>query len=195
MEHRDEEQLVRRAIEHRPELEALREEAYARGDAATARAGERWPRVFAVGNYEYGDPNSRIIPSVDAWKSAWDVSVVAEWSPTDALIHNSNYDRASAQLASARDALEQFEEQVRIEVTADFEQEVAARAALTAARVAVEAAEASYRGRLAQLRAGGAVTSNLLDADAELTAARLSLLNAAIDVRIAGARLRKAVGG
>ena len=44
-----------------------------------------------------------------------------------------------------------------------------------------------------QLRAGTVMTSDLIDAEAELTRARLQLLDAAIDLRLAEARLARAV--
>ena len=56
------------------------------------------------------------------------------------------------------------------------------------------AAEESYRVRFEQLNAGAAVSSDLIDANTDVTRARLQIINASVDLRIADARLRRAVG-
>ena len=48
--------------------------------------------------------------------------------------------------------------------------------------------------RREQFRAGAAVAIDVIDAETELRRARLELINAAIDMRIARARLDRAVG-
>ena len=48
--------------------------------------------------------------------------------------------------------------------------------------------------RREQFRAGAAVAIDVIQAEAELRQARLELINAAIDVRIARARLDRSVG-
>ena len=54
--------------------------------------------------------------------------------------------------------------------------------------------DAGGRVRREQFRAGAAVATDFIDAESELRRARLELINAAIDVRIARARLNRAVG-
>ncbi len=56
------------------------------------------------------------------------------------------------------------------------------------------AAEAEHQVRMAQLEAGAAVTSDVLDAETSVTRARLQLIDAAIELRLARARLNKAIG-
>ncbi|KAF0166033.1 MAG: hypothetical protein FD160_4065, partial [Caulobacteraceae bacterium] len=65
--------------------------------------------------------------------------------------------------------------------------------ALEAAKVGITAAEESYRVRREQFRAGAAVATDVVYAEADLRRARLELVNAAIDIRIARARLNRAL--
>jgi outer membrane protein TolC len=92
-----------------------------------------------------------------------------------------------AELSALEDALRQ-------EIGQGFEDYEAARQAMESALTGIRAAEESYRVRREQFRAGAAVATDVIDAESELRRARLELVNAAIDVRIARARLDRAVG-
>ena len=93
---------------------------------------------------------------------------------------------STAELAALEDAL-------RREVAEAYAAYVAASQAMSAALTGIAAAEESHRVRREQFRAGAAVATDVIDAEAELRKARLELINAAIDARIAGARLDRAV--
>jgi outer membrane protein TolC len=69
----------------------------------------------------------------------------------------------------------------------------AAHEAMEAALTGIEAAEESYRVRREQFRADEAVATDVIISEGELNRARLELINAAIDLRIARARLDRAV--
>ncbi len=83
---------------------------------------------------------------------------------------------------------------MRLEVIRAYEDYRSSHAAMDSAQTGVEAAEESYRVRLAQLEAGVSVSSDLLDAQNDLTRARIEIVNAAIDLRIARAQLLRALG-
>jgi outer membrane protein TolC len=191
----DLEPLIARAFEQRAELQAIRALVQARDRQARARAGQRWPSVFVAAGVDYANPNQRVFPPVAEFRTTWDVSVQVEWSPNDFAERHFAYDVARADAARARADLEALEDGIRQEVTAAYEGRVAAEASFEAATAGVAAAEESYRARSLQLAAGRAVTTDLLEADADLSRARLELLTAAIDRRLAHARLERAIGG
>ncbi len=83
---------------------------------------------------------------------------------------------------------------VQLEVAQGVEGLTAARLSFDAALIGLRAASESYRVRRMQLEAGAAVTSDLIDADADLTRARLQLVDAAIELHLTDARLRHAIG-
>ena len=87
-----------------------------------------------------------------------------------------------------------LEDAVRLEVAQAFEELRSAQLAFEASKVGLHAAEESYRVRFDQLQAGAAVTSDVIDAEAELTRARLEVVDAAIGVRLARDRLDASVG-
>lgn len=186
--------FMARAREQRAEVRALRLLATGREGLVTAARGERYPRLGLQANYDYANPNNRIIPQQQEWRGTWDVNVILSWSPSDFLTGNASVSRAEAELQQVRADLAALDDMLELEVTQSYSNYEAARAALEAAQVGIEAAEETYRVRLEQMRAGTAVTADLIDAETELTRARLDLLDALIGAQIAQARLVRAVG-
>lgn len=190
---RSREDYLELAKRRRAEVRAMRRIVEARESFARAEAGGRWPSLAVQGNVDYANPNQRVFPQREEWNATWDVSAVLRWNLNQALTAQQNMNVAEAELAQARADLAALEDGLRIEVTRAYEDFVAASAALEAARVGIAAAEESYRVRSEQLRAGVVVTSDLIDAEAELARARIELVNAMLDVQIATARLDRAI--
>jgi outer membrane protein TolC len=186
--------LVQQALDRRQELRALLLLVEGNESLATARAGQRWPRLAVQGNLDYANPNQRVFPQEERFDATWDVSAVLTWSPSDLFTANAEVAQASAQAEQARADIEALSDGVRLEVTQAYETHASASAQLEAATAGIAAAEESYRVRQQQLAAGAAATSEVIDAEAELSRARLQYLDAQIDVRIARARLLRAIG-
>ena len=87
-----------------------------------------------------------------------------------------------------------LEDGIRIQVTDSATSYVAAREALEASRIGVEAAEESYRVQLERYRAGAATLTDLTDAAGEQARAQLELVAAATTARIAAAALARSLG-
>jgi outer membrane protein TolC len=71
---------------------------------------------------------------------------------------------------------------------------VKAQAALRASEVSVRAYEEAYRVATELFRVGRGTTTDLIDAESELLAAKLATTNARIDLVIAAVRLDYAIG-
>ncbi len=188
-------QLLAAARDRRAELRALRAVVEGREGVTTARRMRGLPRLAVAANADYTNPNPRFVPQSQVFNGTWDVSAVLSWSPNDFLAATQDGRAASAELVQARADLAALEDGLRIEVQQAYESYGAARDALAAARLGEAAATEAWRIRQERYRAGSAVTSDLFDADAEVSRARLDLVNAAIDLRVANARLRRATGG
>lgn len=185
---------MQRALAQRSEVLALERLAHARELTATARRGARLPHLAVSANAEMSNPNQRIFPSVEEFRGTWDVSAVLSWSPNDLFAANADVSAAEAEIAQARADLAALTDGVRIELAQAYEGLTSSEQAVESARFGISAAEESYRVRLERYRAGASVTSDVLDAESELTRARLDLINSAIDVHLARMRLRRAMG-
>src|SRR5262249_1710745 len=186
--------LATTALSLRPELKAIDAQiASAKSSAEVASAG-MYPKLDLVGNAYYSNPNNRYFPTLDQWKATWDIGVVLSWSPTDALIASDQNKAASANVATLEATREQIADAVVLSVTnaaakvKEMDQEIVAAAA------EVRASEEEYRVRRTQFLAGAATSALLVDAEADLTRARLNLINARADQRIARAELALAMG-
>ncbi len=182
------------ALDARPEVAVL--EARVGASAAredVARAAAR-PTVGASAGWTLARPNMRYLPLADQWNDSWSVGVSARWSLWDG-------GRTAAEVAAAkarRGALAEELADARRRVDLDVER---ARLALTSARAAVEAADAARKAAAARLtaeqnryEAGLSTTADVLDAQADLTAAETQQVETRTGAWMAQARLDWAVG-
>jgi len=185
--------LVDRALTQRSEVKALMAALEASDLQVRSANGGKLPVLSLNGNLDVANPNQLIIPQIQEFRTTWSLSAVVSWSPNDFATSDAEAASAEAQAAQARADLRQLEDGVRLEVTQSYENYVTARESYDAAQLGIRAAEETYRVRREQLAAGTVVQTDLIQAEAELTSARLDLLNAAIDARIARAQLLRAV--
>jgi outer membrane protein TolC len=175
-------------IAQRPELAGARERENAtQARLRGARSGYK-PRVSSFGSldYDYG------------WETGGDgdsysAGLLAQWDLWDGFLTRSKIDEATAQLESAR------EEQRKLRLALEFEIEqarlnynaAAERLEVTSQTVAqAEESATLTRNRFEQ---GLALSTQLIDSETALVAARVRRAEAEADQRIAVAALRKAL--
>jgi outer membrane protein TolC len=147
-----------------------------------------------VGDVTYASPNQRYFPPQQEWNATWAVGLVASWTVGDAFLNGA----VGAELdANARG----MEAQRRGVMAAITNEVVAAHldvsnalAALNTSDTALRAAGEAYRVTTDLFRAGRATTTDLIEAESELLAARLTATDARIDLNIAMLRLHHASG-
>lgn len=187
--------LVEQAFTRRPEAQALSQTLSALDLSIRAQQNAGLPHLNVVAGFDFANPNQRIFPQNAVFKPSWDVGAVLSWSPNDWQTSGLQASEARAERAQVVADLEALRDALKLEVSQAYEDCVAANRALASATPGIVAAEESYRVRREQFRAGSAVATDVLDSEGELRAARLQLINVAIDLRIAEARLDRAVGG
>jgi outer membrane protein TolC len=182
------------ASRSRFEVRALDESAGSLHEQAkVARAGG-WPRIDGVGNLYYANPNPRIFPAVEQYKTTWDVGVQLTWSPNDLANAGpaaGSLESRSASLVAQRQSVA---DGIRLEVTQARNAIREARAALDSSAQGLAASEESYRVRRSLFKNGRATNVELTDAETDLTRARLEAINARVDLQIARVRLDHALG-
>ncbi len=186
--------LIDRAWRDRPEIASLERQSGALdANLRAARAGV-WPSLAGVFNVDIANPNQRFIPNTPDFNTTWDASLQLSWSPTGALVAGQQAARVEHQQAALRASLQQMREGFEMEVRAAYIGAQTAAAAAEAARRQIVASEESYRVRRERFLIGSAISSDLTDAETDLLRARFAVVNAAVDLREALARLRRAVG-
>jgi outer membrane protein TolC len=182
------------AFRSRPELSALSAESRGQLAQAAVERASYVPRLDAFANAQYSNPNSRVFPQTEEFRGSWDAGVQLTWVLSDAASAGARSALSEARARAAEDRRNELIDAIRIEVlSADQAVREAAVAKNTSAR-GLAAAEEGYRARRLLFQNGRATTVELLDAETDLTRARLDALGAYIDARVAAVRLAYAVG-
>ena len=190
----DPDALVGEALAKRLEIRALAEGDASLASLVSLARTQQYPRVDLAGNFIYANPNPRYFPPQDRWDKSWDASVVLTWTPTDipgarAVVREQR--AKQGELAAQRQRLL---DAIRMEVTQALQSVREAEASLTSAAEGLIASEESHRVRNELFRAGKATTVEVVDAQVELSRARIDLVNAHVADHAARLRLEHATG-
>jgi outer membrane protein len=175
-------------VSHRPELAAARERAHAaQAEIRGAKSGYQ-PRVSAFGSLDHDN----------GWVTggeggSYTAGVMLQWDLWDGFSSRAKTREASANLESAR------EEERKLRLAIGFEAEQArldldaANERLSVTEKSVEQAEESAKLTRDRFEQGLAISTQLIDVETALVAARVRRAEAESDQRIAIAALRKAL--
>jgi outer membrane protein TolC len=180
--------LVERALDHRPELAAVRNMILAARERVRAARGDLLPRIGARAQYEWDSE------ALHGGGESWLVGVQATWSLFQGGITLSRIREADAR----RREMEARGEQVALDVALEVHQAaLGVQEAAAKIRVAAERREWARRG-LDEVRKlyGGQVVGvdSLLQAELDWNRAEVSYTAALFDGKIAQAALRQALG-
>ncbi len=160
---------------------------------ASEQAG-RYPRLSAFAAAEYTNPNQRVFPQEDKFSFTWSVGAQVTWALNDVLITNTTDRRLRGETNELRADRENLERGTRIQVLAAQQAVEIAQASLSTSQTGLAAAEEGYRVRRELLNAERATAVELVDAETDLTRARIASLNAKVDLRVAMTQLAHALG-
>lgn len=186
--------LVAEARAMRDERRALERRVEAAEHQGAAAEGGRRPAVSIAGGFDYARPNPRIFPRADRWDDSWDLGVGVSWSLWDGGRTRAEVAQAANVATAARQRLAEFDSLVALEVRQRLLEIDSGRAAVIAATDAVRAATEARRVVGQRYQAGVSTQTELLDADAALLQAELDRTRAMAAVRLADARLARALG-
>ena len=190
----DVEELVNRAVEARPGLEALDARVAALNAQVDASQGAWLPDIALTGRYIYARPNQYFFTERNAFKGTWEAGVVMRWSPWDGGAKLADTRQAQAQLEAARAQLASARDRVAVEVTRQHLEAQRAAEAVVVARQNVDGAEEALRVVRRQYAEGAALSAQVLDAEQALRRAEARSAQALADRAIARAALLNALG-
>jgi outer membrane protein TolC len=175
----------RRALERRIDAAEAQHQAVATGLR---------PMIGIAGGFDYARPNPRIFPREDEWQHSWDIGVSLNWSLWDGGRTAADTAAAASLTTAARRRLSEFDSVLAVDVRQRTLEIDSGTAAVAAAGEAVRAATEARRVVAERYRAGVATQIEVLDAEFALVQAELDRTRALAAIRLAEARLARAVG-
>jgi outer membrane protein len=186
--------LVDRAKAGRDERRAIELRIEAADHQRSAAAAGRRPTILLAGGADYARPNPRIFPRADHWDDSWDAGASVSWSLWDGGRVSANIAQAAALTEAARRRLAEFDSVLAVEVRQRRLEIESGYAAIAAAASGVQAASEARRVVAERYRAGVLAQIEVLDAEYALLQAELDHTRAVAGVRLAEARLTRAIG-
>jgi outer membrane protein len=186
--------LVAKATRQRLEFRRLQLGLDANHEQSLAERANQLPKLSAFVSTSYANPSDRAFPPEDEFTSNWMIGAQLTWSFNDVLTAGTTKHRLRAEASALRADRASLTHAARLEVLSAQQDVALAHAALATSHKGLVAAEEGYRVRKAQLDAERATAVELVDAETELTRARIAALDARIDLRIAITRLDHALG-
>jgi outer membrane protein len=152
------------------------------------------PTVAFTGGVDYANPNPRLFPRKGEWQESWDVGVSVNWNFFDFGRAKSQAAEAAAAAAAVTERIAELDALVSAEVRQRLLDVETSRAMVVAAGDAVRSAAEARRVVTERFGAGVATSTDVLVAQVALLETELSRTRALANVRLAEARLERALG-
>ena len=186
--------LLAEAKKARPERQALQLRVDSLGQQRTAAAAGTKPVVAVGAGVDYANPNPRIFPRSPEWNESWDVGFNVTWPLWDGGRTKADVAQVGASQRAIVERLGEFDTQLEFEVRQRQLDLAASVASIPAATEQVASAAEARRVVTERFKAGLASNTDVLDAQQDLVVAELERTQALAAVRLAEARLDRALG-
>ena len=186
--------LFNEARRSRNELKSLQYRVEASAKNVTASQSTWFPSLYLISDYYYSKPNQRYLPAVDEFKNTWDVGVQLSWSLWNWGYTSSQTTIAEQNKIQAETSLSQLKDAVEIEVYQNYLTFKRSYDKVNVSKLGVEQAEENYRMIKDKYNSQVASSTDLIDAETALLAAKTNYVNSLVDYEIAKVRLDKSVG-
>jgi outer membrane protein len=186
--------LYAEALRRRPDMRAFAHVGASLERQRSATNGAGMPRLDAFGNAFLANPNPRVLPLQEEWRASWELGAQLTWSPNDLGTSGAagrGIDARRRKIEAERSSLA---DTVRDEIVGALLASKESRAAAGTAQRGLEAAEEAYRVRSDLFELGRGTNVELIDAESDVLRARLEMIRAKVEAKIARVRLEHAVG-
>jgi outer membrane protein TolC len=187
-------ELIAEALTKRPEVKSADANAASARSQAAVAASTRYPNLSAFADGIIANPNPRIFPQSQTTFATWDVGAQITWSPNDVLTANGAVNDAESRAASIEANKETVRDGIEVEVTQDWQSVREQDFAIQSSTRELASAQEAYRVQRELFNNGRGTSATLTDAETDLQRARLDLLNAKTNARVARAQLDHALG-
>jgi outer membrane protein len=186
--------LVAEARRARPERQALAARVAEAGNRREAALAGKRPLLGVAGGVDYARPNTRIFPRLGEFRESWDASINLSWLLWDGGRVRADVAEATAAERAVAERLADLDSALDVEVRQRWLDVESSRAAVAAAMDGLAAAAEARRVVADRFASGVATATDVLDAQVALLQADLDRTQALASVKLAEARLNRALG-
>ena len=186
--------VVKQALDTRSERKALSFRLGGAEERQKAASATSKPTVGLAGGFDYAKPNRRVFPITNLWDESWDVGVSVNWNFFDFGRSKSQAAEAAAIVTATRERIAEFDSLVSADVRQRLLDIESSQAMVRAANDAVRSAAEARRVVTDRFGAGVATSTDVLIAQVQLLESELVRTRALAGVRLAEARLERALG-
>jgi outer membrane protein len=179
------------ALEERPDLRAMGETVEVADRVVSIARSEYWPNLVFAGNYNWDRPNREYEPE---FYGHWNMTLALEMNVFDWGRVRNSVRESKSHYTQAERGYEMMEDAVRLEVQSSYLKKEESREAVSIAETGLEAARENLRVTYETFQSGMALNTEVLDAQAGLTRASLTRIQAVTNLRLAETRLELASG-
>ncbi len=181
---------LEKALQTRPDMLRAEKGLTVAGKGVKAAAGSLLPRLGAAFQYERQSEETAFSGDKDTWR----LVASASFDLPLGLGNVATVEEARARQLEARERVRGLRRVVELDVEAAYSRLNVARKGLTFAERQLESAQENYRLVQRRFQEGEATHLDLLDAQTQLTTAKVNDLNTRVDYRHALALLTRAMG-
>lgn len=182
------------AIKNRPDIVANDFRVKASEQNIQAIKSSWYPQINVFAEYNYNNPNQRIVPARSQFDGTWATGVQLSMDIWNWGITSNQTNQAEAQLSQAIDAAQLTKEGIQTEVMQSFVLLQQALEKIGITKKNIEQAEENFRTISQKFKAGNALTTDVTDAQTALLQAKVNNIQAYIDYELALVRMDKAIG-
>ncbi|MBM4150602.1 MAG: TolC family protein, partial [Ignavibacteria bacterium] len=153
-----------------------------------------YPQISAFAEYNYNNPNMRIVPARSQFDQTWAAGIQISMDLWNWGLNSAQSRQAEAQLAQAMDASALTKEAIQIEVMQSYTLMKQAIDKIPVTETSIRQAEEQVRVVNARFASGGAIMTDILDAETALILAKMNRVQAIIDLEMAKVKLEKSIG-
>ncbi|MDQ6831719.1 MAG: TolC family protein [Gemmatimonadota bacterium] len=186
--------LLAEAQRRRPEPRELEATAAALSKQSRAERGGTYPQLEGFVEIVSANPHPDLVSITNNRYNTWEFGLRAVWSTTNLRAGSATARAYGARAAGAKEEAAVMRDSLRAEVVRAYSQLKQTRAVVGALRAAKDASAEALYVRAAQSRRGDVTPAQLADTEVEAARSVVELQTAWADVRIAEARLARAVG-
>lgn len=187
------ESLVNEAKQNRSDLLGIMYRIKSTEKSITFAKSGWYPQISFNANYNFANPNPRIFPTQDQFKSTWDLGISLSYDLWNWRITSYQISQAEANLNQIKYNYEFMLNNVEFEVRQAYKTVLNSAERIKLTEETVKQASENYRVASEKYKNGLVLNSDVIDAELTLLLAEVGRINAIIDYLISSAKLEKAV--